>query len=217
MPARCQIDFERKISGDLHQVYLDISVKPMDVLTEKPTLKLSKSNVDKNNFEQLRPWHHKSLNKGFASSITNGPLLGYPVLGASFELHAVTPKKNTSENIVAAAMIEAVKTVLKEANIALMEPMMKLVINAEASVVSNLINDLFMRRGQVLERKDISAGNIVITAEAPLSELRGYSTQLRIISSGKAIFGMEFCHYELMDQTDQNKAIKEITGFDPKT
>ena len=60
------------------------------------------------------------------------------------------------------------------------------------------------------------SGNIVITAEAPLSELRGYSTQLRILSSGKAIFGMEFCHYELMDQTNQNKAIKEITGFDPK-
>ena len=44
--------------------------------------------------------------------------------------------------------------------VALMEPMMKLVINSEPSVVSNLINDLLMRRGQILERTDISAGNI---------------------------------------------------------
>jgi translation elongation factor EF-G len=62
-----------------------------------------------------------------------------------------------------------------------------------------------------------STATILITAEAPLSELRGYSTHLRIISSGKAIFGMEFSHYELMDQSDQNKAIKNITGFDPIT
>ena len=52
--ARTQINFERKISGDLHQVVLDISVKPMDVLTEKPTLKFSKTNADKNNFDELR-------------------------------------------------------------------------------------------------------------------------------------------------------------------
>ena len=70
----------------------------------------------------------------------------------TFKFMSQTPTTKISSTI------EAVKTVLKEANIALMEPMMKLVINAEPSVVSNLINDLFMRRGQVLERKDISAG-----------------------------------------------------------
>ena len=90
--------------------------------------------------------------------MSNGPLLGYPVLGASFEIHAMTIKKNTSENIIAAATVEAIKVVLKKANIALMEPIMKLVINAEISVVSTLINDLLLRRGQILERKDISEG-----------------------------------------------------------
>ena len=48
--------------------------------------------------------------------MTNGPLLGYPVLGASFEIHGVNVKKNTSENIIAAATVEAIKTVLKQAN-----------------------------------------------------------------------------------------------------
>ena len=74
-------------------------------------------------------------------------------------------------------------------------------------ISQQLFNNLF----------SLSTATILITAEAPLSELRGYSTHLRIISSGKAIFGMEFSHYELMDQSNQNKAIKNITGFDPIT
>ena len=56
----------------------------------------------------------------------------------------------------------------------------------------------------------------VLNAKAPLSELKGYSTHLRIISSGKAFFGMEFSHYELMDINEQNKAIEDVTGFQPK-
>ena len=67
-------------------------------------------------FVSYRPWQHKSLIKGFENSMTNGPLLGYPVLGASFEIHGVNVKKNTSENIIAAATVEAIKTVLKQAN-----------------------------------------------------------------------------------------------------
>ena len=51
---------------------------------------------------------------------------------------------------------------------------------------------------------------IILEAKAPLSELRGYSTQLRITSSGKAFFGMEFSHDELMDLNAQNKAIENV-------
>ena len=68
-------------------------------------------------FVSYRPWQHKSLIKGFENSMTNGPLLGYPVLGAFFEIHGVTVKKNTSENIIAAATVEAIKTVLKQGNL----------------------------------------------------------------------------------------------------
>ena len=68
------------------------------------------------NFVSYRPWQYKSLMKGFGNSMTNGPLLGYPVLGASFEIHGVTVRKKTSENIIAAATVEAIKTVLKQAN-----------------------------------------------------------------------------------------------------
>ncbi len=53
----------------------------------------------------------------------------------------------------------------------------------------------------------------VITATAPLSELRGYSTHLRTITSGRAFYGLEFSHYSVMDSTSQKKAIQEVTGF----
>jgi elongation factor G len=118
---------------------------------------------------------------------------------------------------VSSAMVQAVKLVLQKANTALMEPMMKLVIHAEPDVVNALVQDLVMRRGEILEREEllINKSMIIMTAQAPLSELRGYSTHLRSITSGKAFFGMEFSHYDLMDLSNQNKAILEVTGFQP--
>jgi translation elongation factor EF-G len=55
----------------------------------------------------------------------------------------------------------------------------------------------------------------VLTVTAPLSELRGYSTHVRKLTSGSAHFGMEFSHYDVMNDAGQRKAIEEVTGFAP--
>ena len=54
MAARSQVEFERKISGEIHHVDLDISVKPLDIRTEKPRMRMSRNQADKNNIDQLR-------------------------------------------------------------------------------------------------------------------------------------------------------------------
>ena len=162
-----------------------------------------------------RPRQLKAIERGFENAISSGPLLGYPVLGADFELLNATIKNNTSDAIISTAMVQGIRKLLSEANAVLMEPMMSLVINSDPEVVPTLTNDILLqRRGQVLDRQDLKS-MVVLTAQIPLSELKGYSTHLRVITSGKAFFGMEFSHYEPMDLINQNKAIFNVTGFSP--
>jgi elongation factor G len=80
--------------------------------------------------------------------------------------------------------------------------------------VSLVSQDLLKRRGQVDDVED-RHGMKVITAIAPLSDLRGYSSHVRAMTSGRTLFGMEFSHYDVMSVHDQNKAIEEVTGFPP--
>ena len=156
------------------------------------------------------------MQKGFQNSLKTGPILGFEVLAAAFEIHAINIKKHTSDVMISAAFVQAAKTVLKEANVRLMEPLMKLEINAEPEIVNELVQDLLLKRGTILDKQELTkSGLILLSAQAPLTELKDYSTQFRIVTSGKAYFGMELSHFEVMSSLEQNKAIKEITGFEP--
>ena len=142
-----EIDFERKIGAQKHHVELTLAVYPMsqDQQNSKPTLKFKLANND------LKPFEIKALENGFSNGLYSGPLVGFPILGADFEIKSVNIASRTSETMIAAAMREAIKKVLKKANTCLMEPMMKLTIHAEPEVVGSLISDLTVnRRGEIL-------------------------------------------------------------------
>ena len=142
-----EIDFERKIGTQKHHVELTLAVYPMsqDQQNSKPTLKFKLANND------LKPFEIKALENGFSNGLYSGPLLGFPILGADFEIKSVNIASRTSETMIAAAMRDAIKKVLKKANTCLMEPMMKLTIHAEPEVVGSLISDLTVnRRGEIL-------------------------------------------------------------------
>ena len=142
-----EIDFERKIGAQKHHVELTLAVYPMsqDQQNSKPTLKFKLANND------LKPFEIKALENGFSNGLYSGPLLGFPILGADFEIKSVNIASRTSETMIAAAMRDAIKKVLKKANTCLMEPMMKLTIHAEPEVVGSLISDLTVnRRGEIL-------------------------------------------------------------------
>ena len=149
-----EIDFERKIGAQKHHVELTLAVYPMsqDQQNSKPTLKFKLANND------LKPFEIKALENGFSNGLYSGPLLGFPILGADFEIKSVNIASRTSETMIAAAMREAIKKVLKKANTCLMEPMMKLTIHAEPEVVGSLISDLTVnRRGEILRSQSFTS------------------------------------------------------------
>jgi elongation factor G len=88
----------------------------------------------------------------------------------------------------------AFKDGMRQANPALLEPMMAVEVETPEEFMGNVVGDLSSRRGIVHGMDDV-AGVKVIKAEVPLSEMFGYSTTLRSLSQGRATYTMEFKHY----------------------
>lgn len=89
----------------------------------------------------------------------------------------------------------AVKEVARQCQPTLLEPIMKVVVTTPDQFMGDVIGDINRRRGKILAQTTIK-GAIEVEAEVPLSEMFGYSTQLRSLSSGRANYVMEPSHFE---------------------
>lgn len=136
-----------------------------------------------------------SVEKGFKESMKNGVLAGFQVDAMKVELidgsfHAVDSDSLSFELCAKMAYREA----LRKAAPVLLEPIMKLEVVTPEENMGDIVGDLNRRRG-VIRGMDDRAGSKVVKADVPLSEMFGYVTQLRTLSSGRATSSMEFSHY----------------------
>lgn len=90
----------------------------------------------------------------------------------------------------------AVKDAARKCSPILLEPIMKVVVTTPEQFMGDIIGDLNRRRGKILAQTSHKGGIVEIEAEVPLSEMFGYSTQLRSMSSGRATYVMEPSHFE---------------------
>jgi elongation factor G len=105
----------------------------------------------------------------------------------------------------------AFKTAAKSAKAVIMEPIMKLEVITPEENMGDIVGDLNRRRGQVNSMDD-RAGAKVVKGEVPLSEMFGYVTSLRTLSSGRATSTMEFSHYEETPTNISETVISEVKG-----
>jgi elongation factor G len=153
-----------------------------------------------------------SVQKGFAEAMKNGVLAGYPIDKMKVRLfdgsfHAVDSDSLSFEICAKSAFREAAP----KAQPILMEPIMKLEVLTPADYMGDVQGDLNRRRG-MLEGIDERAGSQVIKAKVPLSEMFGYVTSLRTITSGRASSTMEFDHYEEVPRSMAEEVIKKVKG-----
>ena len=136
-----------------------------------------------------------SVEKGFKDAMNNGVLAGYPVDNMKVTLtdgsfHAVDSDSLSFE--LCAKM--AYRAALPKCSPVILEPMMKIEVVTPEENMGDVVGDLNRRRG-LIEGMDDRAGSKVVKAKVPLSEMFGYVTQLRTITSGRATSSMEFSHY----------------------
>jgi len=154
-----------------------------------------------------------SVEKGFKEAMKNGPLAGFEMDSMKITLKdgSFHPVDSDSLSFELAAKM-GYKAAAKAARAVLMEPIMKLEVLTPEENMGDVVGDLNRRRGQVNEMSD-RAGSKVIKANVPLSEMFGYVTALRTLSSGRATSTMEFDHYAETPSNIAEEVIKAAKGL----
>lgn len=153
-----------------------------------------------------------AVEKGFKEAMKSGPLAGYVVDSLKVTLldgsyHAVDSDALSFE--LAAKL--GYKEVAKAAGAVILEPIMKIEVITPEENMGDIVGDLNRRRGQVNDMGDRN-GAKTIKANVPLSEMFGYVTTLRTLSSGRATSTMEFSHYEQTPSNISDEVIKKAKG-----
>ncbi|MFL5762653.1 MAG: elongation factor G [Bacteroidia bacterium] len=153
-----------------------------------------------------------AVEKGFRAAMANGVLAGYPVDTLKVRLmdgsyHNVDSDALSFEICARTAFREA----LPKAKPVLLEPIMKVEVLTPEQNMGDVVGDLNKRRGMI-EGMDTRAGSQVIKAKVPLSEMFGYVTTLRTITSGRATSTMEFSHYAEAPRSTSDEVIAKAKG-----
>jgi elongation factor G len=150
-----------------------------------------------------------SCNKGFKDAMEKGVLIEAPVTGIEMELndgqsHAVDSSDMAFQIAARAAFREA----MNAAKPVILEPIMKVQVEGPEEFQGGMQTTLIRRRGTIVG-SETHHGNTVIDAHVPLSEMFGYSTELRSATQGKAEYTMEFDHYDKVPAQIQEELIKK--------
>ncbi|OFX67634.1 MAG: translation elongation factor G [Bacteroidetes bacterium GWE2_29_8] len=157
-----------------------------------------------------------SVEKGFKGAMSNGVLAGFPLESMKIRLldgsyHAVDSDSLSFEICARIAFKES----CRKANAVLLEPIMKIEVVCPEQNTGDVMGDLNKRRGQ-LEGIEVRAGFQLIKAKVPLSEMFGYVTTLRTITSGRATSSMEFSHYAKVPASIQDDVVTKYKGISSK-
>jgi elongation factor G len=148
--------------------------------------------------------------QGIVETSSGGIMSGYPLTGVSITLRSLFFREDDSTEMafkIAGSM--AFKNACAKCAPALLEPVMKLEVVVPPDYMGAVINDLNARRGKIsgiTARKDAQ----IIAGEAPLSEMFGYATTLRSVTQGRAVYTMQFDHYDRTSKTVQDEILKRI-------
>ena len=149
---------------------------------------------------------------GIAEALENGVLAGYPVVDVKVELvdgsyHDV----DSSEMAFKIAGSMAFKEAARAAKPVLLEPIMDVEVVVPADYLGDVMGDLSSRRGKIGGMTQRGAAH-VIGASVPLAEMFGYSTTLRSMSQGRAVYSMQFSHYEEVPKSKADEIITKMKG-----
>ena len=153
-----------------------------------------------------------AVEKGFKNAMDNGPLAGFPVQTMKVRLYDGSFHDVDSDSLsfeLAAGI--AFKSAAKKANPVLLEPIMSVEVTTPDEFTGGVTGDLNKRRG-IMKGMDMKGNAQIIKADVPLSELFGYVTDLRTLSSGRASASLTFSHYNNVPKNIAEEIIAKNNG-----
>ncbi len=150
------------------------------------------------------------VEQGIKEALENGVLAGYPMVDVKVELvYGSYHDVDSSEIAFKIAGSMAVKEAAKRAQPVLLEPLMNVEVVVPDAYMGDVLGDLSARRGKIGGMTQRGEAQ-VIAATVPLSEMFGYSTKLRSMSQGRAVYSMEFAHYEEVPKSKAEEIISKV-------
>ncbi len=150
------------------------------------------------------------VEQGIKEALENGIIAGYPMVDVKVELiYGSYHDVDSSEMAFKIAGSMAVKEAVKRAHPVILEPMMNVEVVCPDAYMGDILGDLSARRGKIGGMTQRGEAQ-VIAASVPLSEMFGYSTKLRSQSQGRAVYSMEFSHYEEVPKSKAEEIINKV-------
>ena len=150
-----------------------------------------------------------AVEEGFKEQCTKGPLIGFPIVGIKVELtDGAYHDVDSSYMAFKIASMAAMREVYPKAKPVVLEPIMKLETTVPEEYQGAATGQVNQRRG-IIQNTGSIEGSAVIEAHVPLSEMFGYSTDLRSATKGKGEFSMEFSHYATVPRNIQDELVKK--------
>jgi elongation factor G len=149
-----------------------------------------------------------SCDKGFKEGVKKGTLIGFPIVGTRCVVndgasHAV----DSSEMAFKTAALMGFREAYANSKPTILEPIMKVEIDAPTEFQGSVTGQVNQRRGVILET--VAGDSVSITCEVPLNAMFGYSTDLRSATQGKGTYTMEFAKYAVVPRQEQDEMIKK--------
>jgi len=146
---------------------------------------------------------------GIKEALENGVIAGYPMVDVKVELvYGSYHEVDSSEMAFKIAGSMAVKDGVKRASPVILEPIMKVEVVSPADYMGDVLGDLSARRGRIGGMNQRGEAQ-VIDAQVPLAEMFGYSTRLRSMTQGRAVYSMEFSHYEEVPKSQAEEILSK--------
>jgi elongation factor G len=207
-------EFRRELNGKITFAKVKFKLSPYEIVHNDYDL-----DNKKNLFVSLLPEEQLPLNilqaisESALNACSDGPLVSGQVEGVKIELIDAEYHPTESNDIafkIASGM--AVSRGLQQAGANIMEPIMLVTIICPPEFTGDIIGDVNSKRGRIIEiRAQLLKQELI--AEIPLSELFGYSTRIRSLSQGRAVFTMELKKYEKIPLQVQNNVLKKLRGY----
>jgi elongation factor G len=150
------------------------------------------------------------VEQGIKEALETGVLAGYPMVDVKVELvYGSYHEVDSSEMAFKIAGSMAFKEAARKANPVLLEPMMNVEVVTPEAYMGDVLGDLSSRRGKIGGMTQRGEAQ-VIASTVPLSEMFGYSTKLRSMSQGRAVYSMEFAHYDEVPKSKSEEIISKV-------
>ncbi len=150
-----------------------------------------------------------ACDKGFQEAVKEGRLIGFPIVGVRVVINdGAYHDVDSSEQAFKTAALMGFREAYERAGAAVLEPIMKLETQAPEEFQGSVMGQINQRRGMIVN-SSTNEGYCVIEAEVPLTEMFGYSTDLRSATQGKGEFTMEFMKYSQVPRNVQEEMVKK--------